>query len=115
MHTSPDVTAYIESQEPQIQERLRAIRSLFHEHVPNTQEKISYGIPCFSVGTEHLYVSSCKNHIGLYPMYGLEELENELAPFRGKGTKDALHFPHDQAIPFALIGKIIKAKEKKTS
>jgi uncharacterized protein YdhG (YjbR/CyaY superfamily) len=46
----------------------------------------------------------------MYPMYGMETLEKELAAYRGKNTKDALHFPHKKPLPLPLIVKIVKHK-----
>lgn len=112
MHYSPDVTDYIQAQPSEVAERLEQIRQLFHKLIPDTQESIRYGIPSFTVGSEHLYMSAYAHHIGLYPMYGLPKLESKLAPYRGRGTKDALHFKHDTAIPYALIEEIILAKKK---
>ena len=104
------IDEYIVLQPLAIAERLVAIRALFHAIVPDTKESISYEIPAFTVGAERLYISAYKNHIGMYPMYGLTELDNELLSYRGKGTKDALHFKHTEPLPMELIEKIIRAK-----
>jgi uncharacterized protein YdhG (YjbR/CyaY superfamily) len=69
-------------------------------------------MPAFEIGKEHIYISAYKKHIGMYPMYGLDEMEDELSPYRGKGTKDALHFFHHEVIPVELIKKIIVRKSR---
>lgn len=69
-------------------------------------------MPAFTVGDYHLYMSGNKNHIGMYPMYGILEYDEDMLPFRGKGTKDALHFKHSEPLPLELIEKIIIAKDK---
>lgn len=104
------IEAYIAHFPKEIQEKLVQIRDVFLETYPHVEESIRYGIPSFKVGKEHLYMAAYKKHIGLYPMYGLEHLEDELALYRGKNTKDALHFPHSQELPLKLITKIILAK-----
>lgn len=106
------IDEYIDAQEPDVARRLRAIRKLFHKLLPDTKESIRYQLPAFSVGGYHLYISAYKNHIGMYPMYGIPELDDELLPYRGKGTKDALHFKHNQPLPMDLIEKIIVLKDK---
>jgi uncharacterized protein YdhG (YjbR/CyaY superfamily) len=58
-------------------------------------------------------MSAYKNHIGMYPMYGIPELDEQMLPYRGKGTKDALHFKHTEALPLELIEAIIVAKDAK--
>jgi uncharacterized protein YdhG (YjbR/CyaY superfamily) len=104
------VDVYIDTQPPEIAVRLASIRELFHAVLPNTEESIRYDMPAFKVGGDHLYMSAYKNHIGMYPMYGISELDSEMLPYRGKGTKDALHFSHIDQLPLDLIRKIIIAK-----
>lgn len=107
------VDEYIEAQPTEIANRLASIRHVFHKTLPGTEESIRYAIPAFTVGGYHLYISAYKNHIGMYPMYGIPELESEMHTYRGKGTKDALHFKHTEPLPLELIEKIILAKETK--
>ncbi len=107
------VDEYINAQPTDIAERLRTIRKIFHAVVPDTEESIRYDMLAFTVGEYHLYMSGYKNHIGMYPMYGIPELDEEMLDYRGPGTKDSLHFKHSQPRPTELIEKIIIAKEKK--
>ena len=104
------VDDYINAQPSEIATRLSSIRELFHKVVPGTKESIRYDMPAFTVGGDHLYISAYKHHIGMYPMYGIAELDSEMLPYRGKGTKDALHFSHIDQLPLDLIRKIIIAK-----
>lgn len=108
-----DIDEYIEAQSLNVAERLRNIRALFHEVLPYTEESIRYDLPAFTVGGYHLYMSAYKNHIGMYPMYGVPELNEKMQAYRGKNTKDALHFKHNEQIPYDLIKQIIIAKENK--
>ena len=107
------VDDYINDQNTDVAARLRTVRHLFHEIVPKTEESIRYDMPAFTIGDEHLYVAAYKNHIGMYPMYGISELDTKMLPYRGKGTKDALHFRHTEALPIELIKEIIAAKKDK--
>lgn len=104
------VDNYINDQSPEVAKRLQTIRAIFHKVIPKTEESIRYSMPAFTVGGYHLYMSAYKNHIGMYPMYGIPELDEEMLPYRGKGTKDALHFKHTEPLPLVLIEKIILAK-----
>lgn len=110
MKHTPTVDEYISSQPEEIASRLTSIRALFHDLLPDTDESIRYDMPAFSVGSHHLYMGAYKNHIGFYPVYGIPELEDALLPYRGKDTKDALHFKHSEPLPLKLIEKIIRAK-----
>lgn len=111
----PDIKTvddYINAQSPEIAERLRVIRDVFHKVIPKTEESIRYSMPAFTIGGNHLYISAYKNHIGMYPMYGIPELDEEMMPYRGKNTKDALHFKHSEPLPIDLVVNIVKAKDK---
>lgn len=112
MTKAKTVDEYIDAQPKEIAERLTAIRALFHRLLPDTKEAIRYEIPAFSVGSYYLYISAYKHHIGMYPMYGIPELDEAMLPYRGKGTKDALHFKHTEPLPMELIEKIIISKDK---
>jgi uncharacterized protein YdhG (YjbR/CyaY superfamily) len=107
-----NIDEYIAAQAPEIAKRLNDIRVIFHKIIPETEESIRYGLPAFTIGGYHLYMSAYKNHIGMYPIYGIPELEEKMLPYRGKGTKDALHFKHTEKIPMELVEKIIIAKSK---
>ena len=112
MTTYKSVDEYIAAQPREIAERLEQVRSIFHEVLDNTQESIRYDMLAFAIGERYLYVGAYKNHIGMYPMYGIPKFDKAMAPYRGKGTKDALHFKHTEPIPYELIEQIIIAKEQ---
>ncbi|TDB62266.1 iron chaperone [Arundinibacter roseus] len=106
------VDEYISSFAPDIQSRLATLRQLFFEILPHTEESIRYNMPAYTVGKFHLYFAAYKNHIGFYPIYGLPKLEEEIAPYKAKKTKDSLHFLHNEPLPLDLIRKIIVSKSK---
>jgi len=102
------VNEYIKAQPQAAADRLTAIRELFHEVLPESKESISYDIIAFSFGRQRLYFSGYKDHIGMYPLSeDIPELNVALAPYRGKGTKNALHFKHTQPLPLDVIKQII--------
>lgn len=107
------IDEYIAAQPKPVAQRLSIVRALFHELLPDTKESIRYQLPSFTVGSEHLYVSAYKHHIGIYPMYGIPELQDIIQPYRGKATKDALHFKHTEPLPLEIITQIITAKASK--
>ncbi len=107
-----EVETYISQFKPEIQSRLEILRQLFFEVLPDTEESIRYKMPAFKVGKHHLYFAAYKRHIGFYPVYGLPEIEEEVSKYRGKKTKDSLHFMLDNPLPIELIKKIITLKSK---
>ena len=105
----PVVDEYLDKQASASQKAvLEHIRKLIHQLVPDVEEKISYGIPCFNYkGTYLIYFAAFKKHMSLYPVTDdmIKDLGDKLAEFRaGRGT---LRFTEDKPIPDALLKKII--------
>ena len=111
--TSSTIDAYIATFPAEIQAVLTQLRRVIREAVPEAQESIRYGMPAFGVGKHYVYMAANKKHVGLYALYGLDDLERELTPYRGKGTKDALHFAYSQPLPLELIAKVVRHKCRK--
>src|SRR5690554_2067014 len=107
------VELYISKYEERFQGMLNEVRTIFLESVPDVEERIRYNMPAYKVGKYHLYFAGNKKHIGFYPVSRLTGLEDEIAPFRAKGTKDSLHFPYDKPLPKELIKKIILLESQK--
>ncbi len=105
-----EIEKYISQFEPDVQEKLNAIRQIFFEVLPDTEESIRYNIPAFKVGNHHLYFAAYTKHIGFYPVYGLVEIEDKLSKYRAAKTKDTLHFMLDKPLPIELIQEIIRLK-----
>ena len=107
-----DIDAYIAGFPADVQEKLEKIRQTIRATVPYTEETISYNIPAFTVhGAYLIYFAGFKNHISLYPApIGNEEFREELSAYQsGKGTAK---FQLDRPIPFDLIRKIVRFREK---
>lgn len=105
-----EVEKYILQFEPEIQRRLKSIRQLFFDEIPDVKESFRYNMPAYMAGKHPLYYAAYNNHIGFYPIYGLAGMESELAPYRALKTKNSLHFTYDKPLPLELIKKIIRAK-----
>lgn len=100
------VDEYIASFPPDMQAVLDTVRAAIRAAAPGTEERISYGIPTFTLdGRYVVYFSAWKQHVAVYPMpRGDAALDRDLAPHRaGKGT---LRFPLDRPIPLELIGRV---------
>ena len=72
------------------------------------EEKMRYGIAAVMLGGRYaLHYAGWKKHIGLYPVPSLREpLESEIAPFRAE--KDSVVFPHTEAMPYELVGRVAR-------
>jgi len=106
------IDAYIAAFPPEVQALLQQIRQVIHNTIPNLGETISYSMPTFTLNGKYLvYIAAHKKHIGLYPApTGVEEFHEAVALYGGgKGT---LKFPLDKPMPFDLIRRVVRFREK---
>jgi len=102
-----EVDKYITGFPAEVQERLIAIRSLVFELAPQVTERISWGMPSYSLNGKFLvHFAGFKKHIGFYNNM------DELAPFKEKLTgyktsKGTIQFPLNKPLPLNLIREII--------
>jgi uncharacterized protein YdhG (YjbR/CyaY superfamily) len=108
MATFTTVDEYIASFPPDVQRTLEEVRAAIRAAVPGTEERISYGIPTFSLDGHYVvYFSGWKRHVSVYPIPDTADdktFDRQLAPYKaGKGT---LKFALDKPIPIELIGRV---------
>ena len=104
------IDEYIGTFPEEVQTILKQVRKTIKAAAPEAGEKISYGIPTFTLNGKYLiYFAGWKHHISIYPIpVGDDQLNQEIAPYvAGKGT---LKFPIDRPMPLKLITKIVKLK-----
>jgi uncharacterized protein YdhG (YjbR/CyaY superfamily) len=101
------VDEYIAQFSPEVQAAMNQLRSVIKEAAPLAEERISYGMPGFYYRGMLVWFGGHKSHIGFYPTgEGIEAFKLELTGY--KISKGAVQFPLGQAIPEALICKIVK-------
>lgn len=110
MDKPKNIDQYIEGFPKDRQILLEQIRKTIKDAVPFAEEAISYGIPAFKFNSIAVWFAGYKNHIGLYPMYGMEKYKDEMEIYKGKGTKSTLQFSYDKPLPLAFITKLVKYK-----
>src|SRR6266446_3048916 len=102
---------YLASVNANHRDALQKIREAIHAVAPNAEECISYGIPAFRLnGRSLVFFGAWANHCALYPGSSatLKKFRNELRDFQtSKGT---LRFSPDNALPVALVKKLVKAR-----
>jgi uncharacterized protein YdhG (YjbR/CyaY superfamily) len=109
--TPGNIDEYISAFPPEVRTILERIRLTIRKSAPDAEETISYRIPAFRQGGILVYFAAFKHHIGLYPpVSGDAKLEQAVS--RYAGGKGNLRFPLDHAIPYALIGRIVKFRVK---
>lgn len=107
-----NIDDYISGFPQDVQSILQQIRSIIKNSAPDAEEKISYGMPAFTLhGRPLVYFAAFKNHIGFYPLpQGIKAFEKELAGY--KTSKGAVQFPLDKPVPVSLITNIVKFRMK---
>jgi uncharacterized protein YdhG (YjbR/CyaY superfamily) len=98
---------YILTFPEEIRERLQKIRALVIKIAPDAVEKISYGMPAFTLHGMLLYYAAHTKHIGFYPFTtAIEAFRDELKDY--KTAKGSIQFPNNKPLPLKLISQIIE-------
>ncbi|MCD0465708.1 hypothetical protein D0817_12170 [Flavobacterium cupreum] len=106
-----NIDEYIGGFPTEVQEILEKIRVTIQKAAPDAKEKISYAMPAFEQNGIVVYFAAFKKHIGLYALpTGHENFKEELSKY--KSGKGSVQFPLNEAMPFALITKIVKFRVK---
>ncbi len=115
MRAKPEnLDEYIAAFSPEVREILEKIRLTIRKAAPGAQETISYNMPAFKMNGILVYFAAFKKHVGLYPpVKGDPGLEKAIEVYRG--PKGNLQLPLDQPMPYALLGRIVKARVKQNS
>ena len=108
MATFATVDEYIASFPTEVQRTLEDVRAAIRAVLPGTEERISYGIPTFTLdGRYVVYFSGWKRHVSVYPIpdtSGDSAFGRELKPYMaGRGT---LKFALDRPVPIELIQRV---------
>ena len=104
------VDEYIAAAPEPVRSRLKEMRATIRSAVPaEAVEIISYQIPAFKTKKVLVWYAGFSKHCSLFPTASvIEEFRDELAGFTvSKGT---VQFPIEQALPTALIKRMLKAR-----
>ncbi len=101
------IDEYIRLQPKSVQTKLKELRRLIREIVPQAEERIVYRMPTFYIQGNLVHFAAHANHIGFYPTpSGIVNFKEELSGY--ETSKGAIQFPNDRALPTAVIRKIVK-------
>ena len=102
-----DIDEYIAVFPKDVQDRLQQIRRTIRTAAPKAEEAIKYRMPTFRLNGNPVHFAAFRHHIGFYPApRGIEKFKKELSAY--EGAKGSVRFPLDEAVPLALIGRIVK-------
>lgn len=108
--TPMSIDEYIRAAPPEVRPILQKIRQTIKKAAPAAEEKISYQIPTFTLKGNLVHFAAFKKHIGFYPPVRDKTLRAETSVYAGE--RGNLRFPLDRPIPYALIGRLVKARLK---
>jgi uncharacterized protein YdhG (YjbR/CyaY superfamily) len=109
--TPKDIDQYIARFSADVQEILEKVRLTIRKAAPDSQEKISYQIPTFTLKGNLVHFAAYKKHIGFYPAStGIEKFKKEISKY--KWAKGSVQFPLNQPIPYDLISEIVAFRVK---
>lgn len=96
------VEAYIQGCPEEHRERLYALRAIILSAVPELTEKISWGMPTFSLKRNVIHFALNKAHTGLYP--GPAAIVHFARRLQGYETsKGTIRLPHKKPLPEDLV------------
>lgn len=102
---------YLDHFPKDVQQCLKKLRLTVRRAAPQAKEKISYGIPAFTLSGMLVWFAAFKNHIGFYPRTSaIAAFKKELSAY--KGAKGSVQFPYDKPLPVALISRMVKFRVK---
>ncbi|MBQ6564801.1 MAG: DUF1801 domain-containing protein [Clostridia bacterium] len=102
----PDtIDSYIAMQEKSVQGKLREIREILHNAIPDAEECISWSMPTYKKGRNIIHFAASKKHIGLYP--GGEATTVFAEKLEGFDvSKGTIRLPYTRELPADLITEI---------
>lgn len=108
MTTAKTIDDYIERYPKDVRRLLRQMRATFKKAAPKAVERISYGIPTFTIDGRSVHFAAFTNHIGFYPGTAIAPFKEDLSAY--KHAKGSVQFPLDEPLPLALVTRIVKAR-----
>lgn len=104
------IDEYISRYPATTQAKLKKLRKLILEEVPDAQESISYAIPAFTYHGRLIYFAAYEKHISIYPFPSGDERFQKLAEGY-KTSKGTIQFPHDKQIDYDLMREIVRYRK----
>ncbi len=108
------VDSYIAAQPTDHRPTLERIRQIVRAAAPMAEERISYGMPTFWLGTNIFHFAIHAHHIGIYPGSGAIQAHAALLS-RYATSKGAIQLPRDRPLPRRLLTSLVKFNLRRTA
>ena len=97
------VDEYVASYSGEVRERLECMRALIRAAVPEAEERLSWGAPCYYLNGFMVQFAAAKKHIGFYSSpEAIRRFTSELAEFE-TNEKNTVRLPLNKPLPESLI------------
>ena len=107
------IDEYINAAPVAVQEKLLQLHECIRAAAPGAKEGLKWSMPAYSYQKILVTFAVFKHHIGFYPMpSAVEAFARSLTKY--KTAQGSIQFPLDQALPLALIRKIILFRVKES-
>ncbi|MDR1628989.1 MAG: DUF1801 domain-containing protein [Oscillospiraceae bacterium] len=102
------VDEYIKAQPAEIQPLLLRMRQCILSSVPEAREKISWGMPTFTLRGKNLaHFAAQKRHLGFYPgSDSIAAFAERLGEYNT--SKGAVQFPYGSPVSFDLVAEMVR-------
>ena len=104
------VAAYLRAVPPAPRAALQKLRKTIKAAAPEATELISYGIPAYKHHGMLVYFAAFKQHCSLFGVGTALMKTHQKALATYKLSKGTIQFTADQALPTALVRKLVKAR-----
>lgn len=93
--------------------RMKIIRQIMHDVVPDVEERISYQVPCFKYNGYLIYYAAFAKHVSISHPFSQAFLEHFKTDLEGlKVSKSVIQIPNDKPFPEKLVKDIIVFRKK---
>jgi len=101
------VEEYCSQYEGDVREKLEELRALVKETLPDVEEKLSWGAPCYYLDGYLLMLAVNKNDIGFYTnKETVDHFRKEAAAYR-PNQKNTIALPFEAPLPKELLRKMM--------
>ena len=112
--TYNSIDEYIAAQPDNLRDLAEQMRRAIHQAAPVAKEKISYGIPTFTLHGNLVHFAVYKTHVGFYPGAApIKEFATDLTDY--KSSKGTIQFSLDKPLPIDLIRRIVEFRVKQNT